>query len=101
MEMLAIFARQAAIAISQAEQHEQLGQALAQGLTELMEAYSAGESIELAKVITTAHQGTPPDMLELAAVFNDISALGTAERKACMEVMEVFRTYRRRRSNYY
>jgi GAF domain-containing protein len=100
MELLALFARQAAIAISQAEQHEQIGLALAQGLRELVEAYSAGESVELVNLIEASRDGTPPDLLELAALFNDLAALGTAERRACIQVLQAFSQYRRRRSSY-
>jgi len=35
----------------------------------------------------------------LADLFSDISALGEAERKACLQVLEVFAEYRRSSSS--
>jgi len=40
-----------------------------------------------------------PDLLELAGLFNEISALGEAERKACLQVLNVFAEYRRSSSS--
>ncbi|HZM23284.1 MAG TPA: hypothetical protein VFC02_16155, partial [Anaerolineales bacterium] len=35
------------------------------------------------------------DLLELADLFNNISALGEAERKACLQVLNAFAEYRK------
>jgi len=35
------------------------------------------------------------DLLELADLFNQISALGEAERKACIQILNVFAEYRK------
>jgi hypothetical protein len=36
------------------------------------------------------HQDEMTDLLELADLFNQISALGEAERKACIQILSVF-----------
>jgi len=99
MELLGIFARQAAIAIDQAQLHNQIGEALASGLAQLAEAYGEGGSPQLAAIIGTTHRDTPADLLELATLFNDIAALGPAERRACIQVLEVFSQYHRRKTH--
>lgn len=98
MELLTIFARQAAIAIDQAQLHDELGDALAQGLARLAEAHGAGDSEQLIDILTAAPRHTPADVLELAALFSDIAALGTVERRACIQILEVFSQYHRRKS---
>ena len=35
------------------------------------------------------------DLLEIADLFNQISALGEAERKACIQILNVFAEYRK------
>jgi GAF domain-containing protein len=100
MELLTIFARQAAIAIDQAQLHHELGDALAQGLAQLAEAHTAGDSAQLTDILESAPQGTPADLLTLAALFSDIAALGSAERRACIQILEVFSQYRRRKSHF-
>ena len=101
MDLLAIFARQAAIAINQAQLHSEIGEALAQGLIRLaadVEGEFEGKSAELIELIEASRSGTPSDLLELANLFNDIAALGSAERRACIQILEVFSEYRRRKS---
>jgi GAF domain-containing protein len=100
MELLAIFAHQAAIAIDQSRLHAQIGKALAQGLKQLAEADDTVDSDELVATFEAARHDTPPDLLELAAIFNDIAALGSAERRAAIQILEVFRQYRRRKASY-
>jgi hypothetical protein len=51
----------------------------------------------LVEIIDAAHRDTPADLLELANLFNDIAALGPAERRACIQVLEAFSQYRRRK----
>jgi GAF domain-containing protein len=100
MELLTIFARQAAIAIDQARLHNELGDALAQGLAQLAEAHGAGEPAQLSDILAAAPQETPADLLELAALFSDIAALGSAERRACIQILEVFSQYHQRKSRF-
>ena len=100
MELLAIFAHQAAIAIDQSRLHAQIGEALARGLKQLAEADEASKSDDLVATIEVARHDTPPDLLELATIFNDIASLGSAERRAAIQILQVFREYRRRKASY-
>lgn len=100
MELLSIFAHQAAIAIHQSQLHTQIGEALAQGLKQLAESDAEGKPYLLLDAIETSGQDSPPDLFELAVLFNDIAALGTAERRACIQVLEAFRQYRKSKPTY-
>lgn len=96
IELLTIFAQQAAIAINQAQLHDQLGEILAQSLVRLVKANIEGDSRQLINVLDDAAQGTTTDLHELAALFSDIASLGSAERQACIQVLNVFSQYGRR-----
>lgn len=101
MELLGIFAHQAAIAIDQSQLHTQIGEALAEGLKKLAETDSEGKPYLLLDALDSSSQAeTPPDLLELATLFNDIAALGPAERRACIQILEAFRQYRRSKPSY-
>jgi GAF domain-containing protein len=100
MELLGIFARQAAIAIHQSQLHTQIGEALAQGLKRLAETDAEGKPYLLLDAIDTSGKKAPDDLLELAVLFNDIAALGPAERRACIQVLEAFRQYRKSKPTY-
>src|SRR5512138_3858273 len=95
MELLGMFARQAALAIDQAQQMSRIEQALIAGLKRL--ASADGDSAELVSVLDEAspNGSDTPDLLELARLFGDISDLGEAERRACSKVLGVFSDYRR------
>jgi GAF domain-containing protein len=101
MELLGLFAQQAALAIHQSAQVEHLGQALVKGLSEL----AAGpEQAALRDALTRAQrdaQGSEEagDLLALAEVLREISALGHAELSACLRVLEAFGEYARRRAD--
>lgn len=100
MELLAIFAHQAAIAIDQSRLHAQIGEALARGLQRLAEEDDSAAAAELVATFEAARHDTPPDLLELATIFNDIASLGPAERRAAIQILDVFRQYRRRKASY-
>lgn len=97
MELLGMFAQQAAMAIDLSQQMENIEQALARGLRRLVTADPSQDSAELLSVLENPqiNKGTVQDLLELADLFNEISALGEAERKACLQVLKVFAEYRR------
>jgi GAF domain-containing protein len=78
LELLGVFARQAAIAIHASQQLEALAETL------LREAVSAEPGTS-----DVAHA----EMTRLAALYNDLSALGIAERQACLDVLEAFARY--------
>ena len=100
MDLLTIFARQAAIAIDQAQLHNQLGVALTQGLLRLVEADAEGGSEQFKEILAAAPQDIPSDLQELATLVGDITSLGSAERKACIQILEVFSQYGHRKSRF-
>ncbi len=92
MELLGLFARQAAIAIHQAQQTERLEQVLLAGLTQWAE---QEEAAALASLFSAAGDEEVDDLLALADSFYAISALGDAERQACRSILETFAGYAR------
>jgi len=96
MELLGIFARQAAIAIHQSQQYEKLGESLVRGLKEMVEMDSSMEAGELFQTLNRVHadENEMEDLLSLANLFNDIGALGEEERKTCIKIMKAFAEYR-------
>ena len=95
MELLGMFAQQAALAIHQSQQYDMIGLALERGIKELAVSDPTAESAELFRVLedTTAEDQRARDLLELADLFNSIADLGEAERKACLQVLAAFRDY--------
>lgn len=98
MELLAIFARQAAIAIHQSQQFDLLNESLVRGLKRL-----AGEeaSPELARALEYGDEGDGArerDLLALGDLFNAISSLGDAERALCLRVLETFAEHAKSRT---
>jgi GAF domain-containing protein len=96
MELLAMFAKQAAIAIHQSQALDTLNSALVEGLKRLARPDQFSQKDDLLKVLGQAEgDRTGADLLALADLFNEISALGEAEQKACLQILEVFAAYRR------
>ncbi len=97
MELLGMFARQAALAIDQAQQLDKIEQALISGLKRLAAGDMGEDSPELVSVLDEAlrERGSMTELLELARLFGEISELGDAERRACFQVLNVFAEYRR------
>ncbi len=97
MELLGMFARQAALAIDQAQQVQKIEQALIAGLKRLASSDASQDSSAVLSALEEAsHEGgSMPDLLELARLFGDISQLGEAERRACLQILQVFADYRR------
>ena len=96
MELLGMFARQAAIAIDQSQKMEQIKGALVEGLKRMIETGAAAESYELLSALNEiSAEGTGSDLLALADIFYELSALGEAEQKACLQILKVFLEYRR------
>jgi len=97
MELLGIFARQAALAIDQSQQLKKVEQALIQGLKQLAAADSSQDSTEIISVLDEAGRdgSSVPELLELAHLFGEISELGESERRACLKILQVFADYRR------
>ena len=98
MELMAMFAQQAALAIDQSQQTETITETMINGLRRLAE--SDGDSAELADALNHSLTGGDSftDITELADLFYDISQLGAAERKACLKILNVFSEYHRSHS---
>lgn len=92
MELMGLFAQQASMAIEQSQQIDQVQDAMVRALKRLAKADRAHPSVELQAVLdqSMAKRAEMTDLLELADLFNQISALGEAERKACIQVLNVF-----------
>jgi GAF domain-containing protein len=96
MELLGVFAQQAALAIHQSQQYDKISGALVAGLRDLLAgeldqrpaallaALEAGEADELAAAA---------DLNELAGLFYALSARGPAERKAALHILAAFAAY--------
>lgn len=98
MELMAMFAQQAALAIDQSQQTEMITETLIKGLQRLAE--SDGDSGELVEALKNSLNGFESftDIMELADLFYNISQLGAAERKACLKILNVFSEYHRSHS---
>ncbi len=95
MELLGMFARQAALAIDQSQQIERLGEALVLGLKRLITIDQTVESSLLLSVLENIHTDVfqAHELLALADLFNQLSSQGNAERQACIKVLKVFAEY--------
>ena len=92
MELMGLFAQQAAMAIEQSQQIDEVQDTLVRALKRLAKADKSNESADLQSALDQSletRQETT-DLLELADRFNQISALGEAERKACLQILDVF-----------
>jgi GAF domain-containing protein len=95
MELLGMFARQAALAIHQSQQVEHVSEALILGLERLATSDRSAEATELVGALRRAHTDLddPAGILALADMFSRVSALGEAERRAGLEMMAVLARY--------
>jgi len=103
MDLLGMFANQAAIAIDQSQRIDNIKNALVLGLKRLIVTQGDGPSDELQTILDEIASRKPlRDLLEIADIFRDLSALGVAERKACLQVLRTFADYRQstRRNRY-
>jgi len=97
MDLMGMFAQQASMAIDQSQQIEKIEQALVEGLKRLIKEDGVAQSPELLSTLDESlkDESTTTDLLELADVFNQISALGPAERKACLQILNTFAEFRK------
>jgi len=96
MELLGIFANQAAIAIHLSQEVEELGQALAHGLQKLADSALPGGAPELAAALKLDDKATVrQDLLALSDLLGEVGALGETERQACLKILAAFRDYAR------
>jgi len=95
MELLALFANQAALAIDQSQRIAFINEALITGLKRLVKENKADQYAELMEALNQAADlQSSADMLVIADLFQELAALGEAERKACIRVLEAFVEYR-------
>jgi GAF domain-containing protein len=97
MELMGMFAQQAAMAIEQSQQIDEIQETMVRALKRLLKADRSRQSPELQSVLDQSlkRRGEMSDLLELADLFNQISALGEAERKACIQILTVFADLRK------
>ena len=99
MDLLGLFARQAAIAIHQSQQYDRLGAALVDGLRALVDPRS---SPDLAQVLDTAGEAAlDENLLAVAGQLNALSQAGPAEQRACLEILQAFGKYSRQKTSLY
>ena len=92
MELMGLFAQQAAMAIDQAQQIDEIQQSMVRALKNLAKADRSKPSVELRSALDRSLERGEEmvDLLEIADLFNQISKLGEAERKACIQILNVF-----------
>lgn len=97
MELMGMFAQQAAMAIDQSQQIDHIEQALVRGLSRLVKADTSQPSSELMSVLDKSlnEENRTTDLLELADLFNHISTLGEAERRLGLQILQTFVEYRK------
>lgn len=93
MELLGMFAHQAAIAIDQSQRMDQLQTAFVAGLKNI--AKSNGKDIAelFPKIAKGDDHGSQADLLELGNILYKVSQLGEREHQSCLEVLKVFANY--------
>jgi len=91
MELLGMFARQAAIAIHQSQHLEALNDTFVRNLQTLV---SPEAAVDIQRAMRGDDTAQHDDVMELASLFQSIAALGQAERRACIKVLQVFAEYR-------
>jgi GAF domain-containing protein len=97
MELMGMFAQQASMAIEQSQQIEKIQEALVNGLKRLAKETAPERPVDLIAALTQSldDESTTVDLLALADVFSQISALGEAERKVCLQILNTFAEYRK------
>ena len=92
MELMGLFAQQAAMAIEQSQQIDEIQETMVRALKRLAKADKSKPSADLQAVLDQSleERAEMTDLLELSDLFNEISALGEAERKACIQILSVF-----------
>ena len=96
MELLGVFAQQAALAIHQSQQYDKISGALVRGLRAVVDdELSPRPAALLAALDADAVDALAAenDLDALAALFYALSARGPAERKACLQILAAFAAY--------
>jgi len=95
MELLGMFAHQAAIAIHQSQQMEQFGTLFLDELKRLVLADSSQDSAEILGVLENAQDqpAQKPEWFALADFFNKVYAMGENESKVCFQILTALSDY--------
>lgn len=100
IELLSLFAHQAAQAIHQSHLVADINDALVLGLHRLADDGDDDNISPLEAALAERRASPPADLLALAEIFNDLAALGESERKACLGILEIFKGFRKRHSRF-
>ncbi len=96
MDLLALFANQAALAIEMSQGLERLGESLKMGMKRLAQGAGVDPGGPLAALLSEEPDlAGRNDLLELACLLNEFSRLGEEERKAGLKILEAFAGYAR------
>jgi GAF domain-containing protein len=95
MELLGIFARQAALAIENSKAFTDLGRSLFEAVGRASEADDVTRALN---EIADESRGTERQVAELAAHFHEISQAGDVEQDAAVRILREFAGYLARRS---
>jgi GAF domain-containing protein len=96
MELLGIFAKQAALAIEISQKMDHLAEALLSGLKKLATSSGEEEYADLLAVMEeTSVRDEGNDLLQLAGLLNEYSRLGDEERSVGLKVLAAFAEYSR------
>lgn len=96
MELLGVFAHQAAIAIHQSQVYELLDEALVRGIKNIVEndpEYKAGVIDQALHRAGEGGETLKHDIMELTRLLNSFFALGEAERRLCLQILSAFSDY--------
>ena len=102
MELLGIFANQAAIAISQSQQFESISNALLESIKRLL---AEDTQMELGEVLRALERGHGQDerrrdLYAIAGHINSLSEAGESERRACLQILATFDDYLQSRPHH-
>jgi GAF domain-containing protein len=89
MELMGLFAQQAALAIRESQHLERISDALRQGLWRLASDAGLPDGSALLAALEEGGRGAAEsdDLLMMAGAFNDISRLGPVERRAALKIL--------------
>lgn len=102
MEVMGLFAQQAALAIEQSHQMDNIGRALLSGLKQLATGEGLPDSRALSEALEQGHRSAEQtdDLLAIAGLFHDLSDLGRNERRAALKTLAAFAELSRSRRRF-
>lgn len=92
IELLSLLADQAALAVVQSKQFNQLHNFLLAGLKELTAAGKETDTAELLDALEN-QPAAGDNLIDLAQMIKEVSALGERERDACRQILRVFQDF--------